>query len=60
MFSSLKIAIVLTLVAFSGKYIAAFFTQKLFKYTRDQRHLIFGLSSAHAAATLAIILVGFI
>ncbi|MFA9388435.1 MAG: cation:proton antiporter [Prolixibacteraceae bacterium] len=58
-FKAIEIAIVLTLVAFSGKYIAAFFTQKLFRYSRDQRHLIFGLSSAHAAATLAIILVGF-
>jgi hypothetical protein len=33
--------------------------QKVFRYTRTERQLIFGLSAAHAAATLAIILVGY-
>src|SRR5690606_5220655 len=32
---------------------------RMFKYTKEQRNLIFGLSSAHAAATLAVILVGY-
>lgn len=36
-----------------------FLTQVIFKYSSSQRQLIFGLSSAHAAATLAVILVGF-
>lgn len=49
----------LTLVAIIGKYLSATFTQWIFKYTKNQRVLIFGLSSAHAAATLAIILVGY-
>ncbi|WP_158796141.1 cation:proton antiporter [Pedobacter sp. L105] len=49
----------LTLVALIGKYLSATFTQWIFKYTKNQRLLIFGLSSAHAAATLAIILVGY-
>lgn len=49
----------LTLVAIVGKYLSATFTQWIFKYTKNQRLLIFGLSSAHAAATLAIILVGY-
>jgi Kef-type K+ transport system membrane component KefB/nucleotide-binding universal stress UspA family protein len=49
----------LTLVAIAGKYLSATFTQWIFKYTKNQRLLIFGLSSAHAAATLAIILVGY-
>lgn len=49
----------LTIVALASKWIAAFLTQKVFHYSSDQRQLIFGLSSAHAAATLAIILVGF-
>lgn len=52
------IAIVLTIVAISSKWLAAFFTQKVFKYSGAQRQLIFGLSSAHAAATLAVIMVG--
>ncbi|HRD06671.1 MAG: cation:proton antiporter [Saprospiraceae bacterium] len=49
----------LTLTALFSKWIAAFVTQKIFKFSGHQRQLIFGLSSAHAAATLAIILVGF-
>lgn len=52
-------ALVLTLVAFAGKYAAAHATQLVFGLSRDQRFLIFGLSSAHAAATLAVVLVGY-
>jgi Kef-type K+ transport system membrane component KefB len=57
--TALIVAGVLTLVALIGKWIAALLTQLSFNYTWAQRELIFGLSSAHAAATLAIILVGF-
>lgn len=56
---ALIIAGTLSVVALFGKWIAAFFTQFIFKYTNTQRQLIFGLSSAHAAATLAVILVGY-
>lgn len=56
---ALIIAATLTVVAITGKWIAAWFTQLIFKFTKGQRKLIFGLSSAHAAATLAVILVGF-
>ncbi|MDM1294073.1 cation:proton antiporter [Sphingobacterium sp. N143] len=55
---ALIIAGTLTVVAIVGKYVAAWLTQKTFKYSRGQRNLIFGLSSAHAAATLAVIMVG--
>jgi Kef-type K+ transport system membrane component KefB len=53
------IAIVLTIIALFGKWIAAFFTQVLFRFTRLERNLIFGLSSSRAAATLAVVLVGY-
>jgi Kef-type K+ transport system membrane component KefB len=53
------VAVSLTLGALLGKWLAALSTQKIFKYSGVQRNLIFGLSSAHAAATLAIILVGY-
>lgn len=53
------VAGVLTVTALLGKWIASLATQKMFKYSAHQRQLIFGLSSAHAAATLAIILVGY-
>lgn len=57
--TTLLVAAALTVVAFSGKYIAAKLTQLLFKLSRPQGTLIFGLSSAHAAATLAVVLVGY-
>lgn len=57
--TALIVAATLTIVALFGKWLAAFFTQISLRYTRNQRQLIFGLSSSHAAATLAIILVGY-
>lgn len=56
---ALVVAGTLSVVALFGKWFAAFFTQLIFKYSKAQRQLIFGLSSAHAAATLAVILVGY-
>jgi Kef-type K+ transport system membrane component KefB/nucleotide-binding universal stress UspA family protein len=53
------IALTLSFVAVTGKWLAAFFTQSIFRYSKNQRQLIFGLSSAHAAATLAVIIVGY-
>ncbi len=53
------VAVFLTTVAISGKWLASLITQLIFRYSRLQRRLIFGLSTSHAAATLAIILVGF-
>lgn len=55
----LIIAGVLTSLALVSKWLAAESTRKIFRYSKAQGKLIFGLSSAHAAATLAIILVGF-
>ncbi|HLF62214.1 MAG TPA: cation:proton antiporter [Saprospiraceae bacterium] len=49
----------LSFTALFGKWIAALFTQLIFRYSPAQRQLIFGLSSSHAAATLAVILVGY-
>ncbi len=56
---TLEVAGIMTAVALFSKYIAAWLTQKTFRFSSDERLLIFGLSSAHAAATLAIILVGY-
>jgi len=56
---ALRIAAVLTVVALCTKWIAAFLTQKVFRYTSTQRNVIFGLSGAHAAATIAVILIGY-
>jgi len=56
---ALKMAGTLVVVALITKWLAAFVTQKIFKYTPTERNLLFGLTSGHAAATLAIVLVGF-
>lgn len=53
------IALTLSVVAIFSKWVAALFTQLAFKFSSAQRQLIFGLSGAHAAATLAVILVGY-
>ncbi|MFN4762026.1 cation:proton antiporter [Gillisia sp. Q332] len=58
-YMAIVIAITLSVVAVLGKWLAAFFTQYVFKYTASQRKVIFGLSSGHAAATLAVIIVGY-
>lgn len=56
---ALMVTATLTIVALFGKWFAALLTQLIFKFSKAQRQLIFGLSSSHAAATLAIILVGY-
>lgn len=55
----LSLALLLIGVAFGSKWLAAWITQRTFGYQGVERELMFGLSSAHAAATIAIILVGF-
>lgn len=56
---TLFVALVMTVVATFSKYSAAYLAQKSFGYTKDERSLIFGLSNAQAAATLAAVLVGY-
>lgn len=58
-FETIKVAIVMTVVATFAKFAAAWLTQKTFRFTVDERRLIFGLSNAQAAATLAAVLVGY-
>lgn len=52
-------AISLTIVAIGSKFTAAWLTQKIFKYSSAQRSVINGLSSAQAASTLAVVIVGY-
>lgn len=56
---SLIIAGVLTSFAVFSKWLAAWVTQLIFRMSVAERQVIFGLSTAHAAATLAIIMVGY-
>ncbi len=56
---TIKVALIMVVIATSAKYLAAWATQKTFKLSKDERRLIFGLSNAQAAATLAAVLVGY-
>lgn len=56
---ALRVAGVIVVVAMVTKYLAALITRKTLRLSKDEGMMIFGLSSSHAAATLAIILVGY-
>lgn len=58
-FDTIKVGLVMIIVATSAKFIAAWLTQKTFRLSIDQRRVIFGLSNAQAAATLAAVMVGY-
>jgi len=53
------VAFVMTGIAILAKWLAAYATQKSFNFSIDERRIIFGLSNAQAAATLAAVLIGF-
>ena len=56
---ALQVAGVMIVVALVGKWIASWFTQKIYRMSALERELMFGLSNAQAAATLAAVLVGY-
>lgn len=58
-FETIKVGLVMIAVATAAKFIAAWLTQKTFRLSLDQRRVIFGLSNAQAAATLAAVMVGY-
>jgi Kef-type K+ transport system membrane component KefB len=53
------VAFVMTGIAILAKWLAAYATQKSFNFSVDERRIIFGLSNAQAAATLAAVLIGY-
>jgi Kef-type K+ transport system membrane component KefB len=58
-YEALIVAGAMIAVALSAKWLAALVTQKIYGYNKIERNMIFGLSSAQAAATLAAVLVGY-
>jgi Kef-type K+ transport system membrane component KefB len=58
-FDTLIVSVVMCAVALSGKYLAAIITRKTFKMSKDEGLMIFGLSNSQAAATLAVVMVGY-
>ncbi len=58
-FETIKVGTIMVVVANVAKFLAAWLAQKTFGFSVDQRRIIFGLSNAQAAATLAAVLVGY-
>lgn len=56
---TIKVGLIMIIIATLAKYAAAWLTQKTFRMSADQRRVIFGLSNAQAAATLAAVMVGY-
>lgn len=56
---TLGVAATMLVASIGGKYIAAMLTQKTFRLNKEEGMLIFGMSSASAAATLATVMVGY-
>lgn len=56
---TLGVACIMLVASIGGKYAAAILTKKTFKFTDDEGRLIFGMSAASAAATLASVMVGY-
>ncbi len=57
--ATIRVALVITVAATLAKYVSAWITQKIYGFSVDQRRLIFGLISAHAAVALATVLIGY-
>ncbi|KAA6331909.1 Na(+)/H(+)-K(+) antiporter [termite gut metagenome] len=55
---SLKVTIVMIVVATGSKWFSAWLTRKTFRMNADECSIMFGLSNAHAAAALAAVLIG--
>lgn len=57
--TTVKVAVVMSVVATLCKWLAAWATQLTYRMTLVDRRLMFGLSNAQAAATLAAVMIGF-
>lgn len=56
---TLGVASIMLIASIGGKYVAAILTKKTFSLSNDEGTLIFGMSAASAAATLASVMVGY-
>jgi Kef-type K+ transport system membrane component KefB len=56
---ALLVALTMIVIATFSKWFAAYLTQKFLGFSKNERNIIFGLSNAQAAATLAAVMVGY-
>ena len=57
--NAMKVAGVMIVMALTGKWLACWLTQKIYKMSAVERESMYGLSTAQAAATLAAVMVGY-
>lgn len=57
--NTILVALSMTVVATLAKYLAAWATSRTFNYNKNELLIMFGLSNAQAAATLAAVMVGY-
>jgi len=57
--NTVYVAVVMSVVATLVKWLAAWLMQKSYRMTSTDRNMMFGLSNAQAAATLAAVMIGF-
>ncbi len=56
--SALLVVFIMVIAGTLSKYLAAMIAGRLFRWTRAQSYMLFGLTEAHAAGALAMVLVG--
>lgn len=52
-------AIAFTVIVFAGKGLAAYAIRHMFKYTKEEGYVVYGLTTPQSAATLAVTLLGY-
>jgi Kef-type K+ transport system membrane component KefB/nucleotide-binding universal stress UspA family protein len=55
---TILVAVGVTIVAYVSKFIAAFITARIFKYTKSEFWTVYGLSHAQAAVTIPTLIIG--
>lgn len=55
---TIKVVVVMLIVATLTKWVAALITQLIYRMSKASRQMLFGLSNAHAAGALAMVMVG--
>lgn len=55
---TVKVVVVMVIVATLTKWVAAWLTQLIYRMSKASRQMLFGLSNAHAAGALAMVMVG--
>jgi Kef-type K+ transport system membrane component KefB len=55
----IELSVILIMIILFTKWLSAYIIQKTLKYSSNERNFLFGVSSSKAAATIAIVMVGY-